>query len=108
MRQTPGDGDDDALDERARDGGETPLPSELVDRLADEYTEVPGEIIAAQAARLAEGVTLLGGDPELGELAETVLRENLDKVDDALRSGARRADAGPAPEPEAAEAAPET
>ncbi|HEY3687094.1 MAG TPA: hypothetical protein VGL93_28920 [Streptosporangiaceae bacterium] len=97
MRQTHGDDADDA-----------PLPSELVDRLADEYTEVPGEIIASQAARLAEGVTLLGGDPELGELAETVLRENLDKVDDALKSGARQANAEPdEPEPEAeAEPAP--
>jgi len=70
---------------------------ERLERAMDRHQEVPEDLVAAQVAKVEEAVHLLGDDPELADVAELAIDSNLDRVEDALGTGADLA--GPDDEP---------
>lgn len=74
--------------------------TELFGRLKETHTDVPDELIADQVGYIAEGLGLLGHDPELVDTAEEALDSNLNRLGTALREGAGlAADAEPGTAP---------
>lgn len=69
--------------------------TELFGRLKETHTDVPDDLIAEQVGYIAEGLGLLGYDPELVETAEEALDANLNRLGEALREGAEPAAAEP-------------
>ena len=62
-----------------------------LERAKERHQELPEDLVAAQVAKVEDAVHLLGDDPELGEVAEAAIESNLERVKDALRSGADHA-----------------
>lgn len=59
-----------------------------LERAKERHQDLPEDLVAAQVAKVEDAVHLLGDDPELSEVAEAAIESNLERVKDALRSGA--------------------
>jgi hypothetical protein len=67
---------------------ETEQYGALVDRLTDDYPDVPQQVVEEQVAKAVEGTHLFGQVPTSVELVETIATENVARVDRAVRGGA--------------------
>jgi len=72
---------------------------ERLDRARERHQDLPEDLVAAQVAKVEDAVHLLGDDPELGEVADAAIESNLERVKDALQSGADHAVDGDEHEP---------
>lgn len=59
-----------------------------LERAKERHQDLPEDLVAAQVAKVEDAVHLLGDDPELSEVAEAAIESNLERVEDALHSGA--------------------
>ena len=59
-----------------------------LERAKERHQELPEDLVAAQVAKVEDAVHLLGDDPELSDVAEAAIESNLERVKDALQSGA--------------------
>ena len=59
-----------------------------LDRARERHQDLPEDLVAAQVAKVEDAVHLLGDDPELGDVADAAIESNLERVKDALESGA--------------------
>lgn len=62
-----------------------------LERAKERHQDLPEDLVAAQVAKVEDAVHLLGDDPELGEVADAAIESNLERVKDALESGADHA-----------------
>jgi hypothetical protein len=61
---------------------------ERLERAKERHQDLPEDLVAAQVAKVEDAVHLLGDDPELAEAADAAIESNLERVKDALESGA--------------------
>lgn len=59
-----------------------------LERAKERHQDLPEDLVEAQVAKVEDAVHLLGDDPELGDVAEAAIESNLERVKDALESGA--------------------
>lgn len=59
-----------------------------LERAKERHQDLPEDLVEAQVAKVEDAVHLLGDDPELSEVAEAAIESNLERVKDALQSGA--------------------
>lgn len=59
-----------------------------LERARERHQDLPEDLVAAQVAKVEDAVHLLGDDPELGEAADAAIESNLERVKNALDSGA--------------------
>ena len=61
---------------------------ERLERAKERHHDVPEDLVEVQVAKVEDAVHLLGDDPELDDVADVAIESNLDRVENALRSGA--------------------